>query len=120
MKRIAAIFGGLAVILGALGAHALKDLLDPTAMESFKTATMYQLFHAIALIALPSSEKFVWTARCWIAGIFLFSFSIYGLVLDELVGVNLAILGPITPLGGLFIIAGWISLWFAYPNKTSH
>lgn len=120
MKRIAAIFGGLAVILGALGAHALKDLLDATAMESFKTATMYQLFHAIALIALPSSEKFIWTARCWIAGIFLFSFSIYGLVLDELVGVNLSFLGPITPLGGLFLIAGWISLWFAYPNKTSH
>lgn len=120
MKRIAAIFGGLAVILGALGAHALKDLLDATAMESFKTATMYQLFHAIALIALPSSEKFIWTARCWIAGIFLFSFSIYGLVLDELVGVNLSFLGPITPLGGLLLIAGWISLWFAYPNKTSH
>ena len=120
MKRIAAIFGGLAVILGALGAHALKDLLDATAMESFKTATMYQLFHAIALIALPSSEKFIWTARCWIAGIFLFSFSIYGLVLDELVGINLSFLGPITPLGGLFLIAGWISLWFAYPNKTSH
>ena len=120
MKRIAAIFGGLAVILGALGAHALKDLLDATAMESFKTATMYQLFHAIALIALPSSEKFIWTARCWIAGIILFSFSIYGLVLDELVGVNFSFLGPITPLGGLFLIAGWISLWFAYPNKTSH
>ena len=120
MKRIAAIFGGLAVILGALGAHALKDLLDATAMESFKTATMYQLFHAIALIALPSSEKFIWTARCWIAGIILFSFSIYGLVLDELVGVNFSFLGPITPLGGLILIAGWISLWFAYPNKTSH
>jgi uncharacterized membrane protein YgdD (TMEM256/DUF423 family) len=89
-------------------------------MESFRTATMYQLFHAIALIALPSSEKFIWTARCWIAGIFLFSFSIYGLVLDELVGVNFSFLGPITPLGGLFLIAGWISLWFAYPNKTSH
>jgi len=120
MKRIAAIFGGLAVILGALGAHALKDLLDATAMESFKTATMYQLFHAIALVALPSSEKFIWTARCWIAGTLLFSGSIYLLVFDDLLGMNLSIIGPITPLGGLFLMAGWISLWFAYPNKTSH
>ena len=120
MKRIAAIFGGLAVILGALGAHALKDLLDATAMESFKTATMYQLFHAIALVALPSSEKFIWTARCWIAGTLLFSGSIYLLVFDYLLGMNLSIIGPITPLGGLFLIAGWIALWFAYPNKTSH
>ena len=120
MKRIAAIFGGLAVILGALGAHALKDLLDTTAMESFKTATMYQLFHAIALVALPSNEKFIWTARFWIAGILLFSGSIYFLVFDELIGMNLSIIGPITPFGGLFLIAGWISLWFAYPNKTSH
>ena len=120
MKRIAAIFGGLAVILGALGAHALQEVLAPQALDSFKTATTYQLFHAIALIALPSSEKFIWTARCWVAGILLFSFSIYGLALDELVGLNLSFLGPITPLGGLFLIAGWISLWFAYPNKTSH
>ncbi|MGB2445723.1 MAG: DUF423 domain-containing protein, partial [Schleiferiaceae bacterium] len=93
MKRIAAIFGGLAVILGALGAHALKDLLDTTAMESFKTATMYQLFHAIALVALPSNEKFIWTARFWIAGILLFSGSIYFLVFDELIGMNLSFIG---------------------------
>ena len=120
MKRFAAIFGGLAVILGALGAHALKDLLDTNAMESFKTATMYQLFHAIALLALPNEPKFLWTARSWIGGILLFSGSIYLLVFDEIIGMNLSFIGPITPLGGLFLIAGWISLWFAYPNKTSH
>ena len=50
MKRIAAIFGGLAVILGALGAHALQEVLAPQALDSFKTATTYQLFHAIALL----------------------------------------------------------------------
>jgi uncharacterized membrane protein YgdD (TMEM256/DUF423 family) len=120
MKRIAAIFGGLAVILGALGAHTLKDLLDANAMESFRTATMYQLFHAIALVAIPNDSKFTWTVRCWVSGTLLFSGSIYLLVFDELVGINLSVIGPITPLGGLFLIAGWISLWFAYPNKTSH
>ena len=120
MKRIAAIFGGIAIILGALGTHALKDLLDATAMESFRTATLYQLFHAIALLALPNESRFLWTTRCWSAGILLFSGSIYLLVFDDLLGMNLSIIGPITPLGGLFLIAGWISLWFAYPNKTSH
>lgn len=120
MKRIAAIFGGFAVILGALGAHALEDLLDATAMESFRTATMYQLFHAIALVALPNDSKFIWTVRCWVTGILLFSGSIYLLVFDELMDMNLSFIGPITPLGGLFLIAGWVSLWFAYPNKTSH
>lgn len=120
MKRIAAIFGGLAVILGALGAHALKDLLDATAMESFRTATMYQLFHAIAIVALPNDSKFIWTVRCWATGILLFSGSIYLLVFDELMDMNLSFIGPITPLGGLFLIAGWVSLWLAYPNKTSH
>lgn len=118
MKRIAAIFGGLAVILGALGAHALKEVLTPQALESFKTATTYQLFHAIALIALPSSEKFIWTARFWIAGILLFSFSIYGLALDDLVGVNLSLLGPITPLGGVSLVLGWGFLWKSWTNDS--
>src|SRR6056300_1266759 len=107
MKRIAAIFGGLAVILGALGAHALQEVLAPQSLESFKTATTYQLYHAIALIALPSSEKFIWTARCWVAGILLFSFSIYGIALDELVGLNLSFLGHIKTIGGLSLILGW-------------
>jgi len=118
MKKIAAIFGGLAVILGALGAHALKDVLDADAMESFKTATMYQLFHAIALIAIPNQRRFRWTARFWVAGILLFSFSIYLLVFDDLIGWDLFFLGPITPIGGLCLIVGWGMLWFAWPNNS--
>lgn len=118
MKRIAAIFGGLAVILGAIGAHILKDILEPDSLESFKTGTTYQLFHAIAIMALPTNSKFLWTARLWIFGILLFSFSIYLLVFDELLGLNLSFLGPITPLGGLSLIAGWIFLWFAWTDKT--
>ena len=119
MKKIAALLGALAVILGSLGTHMLADLLETNAMDSFKTATMYQLFHAIALVALPNNSKFIWTARSWVAGILLFSGSIYLLVLDELIGMNLSIIGPITPLGGLFLITGWFVLWFAFPNKTS-
>lgn len=120
MKKNAALLGALAVVLGALGAHMLRDLLDTNVMDSFQTATMYQLFHAIALVALPTEPRFLWTARCWGVGILFFSGSIYLLVFDELMGMNLSFIGPITPIGGLFLIAGWILLWFAYANKTSH
>ena len=119
MKKIAALLGALYVIFGTLGATVLRNLLDTNAMESFKTATMYQLFHAIALLTLPNDSKFIWTARCWVAGILLFSGSIYLLVLDELMGMNLYY-WSVTPLGGLFLITGWFVLWFAFPNKTSN
>ena len=110
--------GASAVIFGALGTHTLSELLGANAINSFKTATMYQLFHAIALIALPNDSKFIWTARFWVVGILLFSGSIYILVLDELIKLNLSILGPITPLGGLTLIAGWCFLWFTFHNKS--
>ena len=118
MKKIAAILGALAVILGALGAHSLREVLEVDSMDSFKTATMYQLFHAIALIAIPNQRRFRWTARFWVAGILLFSFSIYLLVFDELIGWDLFFLGPITPIGGLCLIVGWGMLWFAWPNNS--
>jgi uncharacterized membrane protein YgdD (TMEM256/DUF423 family) len=118
MKKIAAVLGALAVILGALGAHSLREVLDVDSMDSFKTATMYQLFHAIALIAIPNQRRFRWTARFWVAGILLFSFSIYLLVFDDLIGWDLFFLGPITPIGGLCLIVGWGMLWFAWPNNS--
>ena len=118
MKKIAAILGALAVILGALGAHSLREVLEVDSMDSFKTATMYQLFHAIALIAIPNQRRFRWTARFWVAGILLFSFSIYLLVFDDLIGWDLFFLGPITPIGGLCLIVGWGMLWFAWPNNS--
>ena len=118
MKKIATVLGALAVILGALGAHSLREVLDVDSMDSFKTATMYQLFHAIALIAIPNQQRFRWTARFWVAGIFLFSFSIYLLVFDDLIGCDLFFLGPITPIGGLCLIVGWGMLWFAWPNNS--
>jgi len=95
MKKFAALFGALAVMLGALGAHTLRDVLDVNAMNSFKTAATYQLFHSIALIALPNDPKFNWTMRCWVTGIILFSGSIYLLVFDELMGINLSLLVPL-------------------------
>jgi uncharacterized membrane protein YgdD (TMEM256/DUF423 family) len=110
MKNTIAILGALAVALGALGAHVLKDVLDPTSMASFKTAVLYHLFHTIALFALTRSSYKKLTARLWLSGILLFSGSIYLLSTDELMGLSFAFLGPITPLGGVLLIGGWLSL----------
>lgn len=112
---IAALFCLIAVILGAMAAHGLKPLLSEQAMESFQTGVRYQFYHGLALFGLfflkPWSHKLLsWTKRLWLLGCLLFSGSIYGLTLLPLVGVNAKLLGPITPIGGTLMIAGWICL----------
>ncbi len=111
----AAIFGALAIILGAFGAHALKKQFTPELMQSFETGVKYQMYHAIVLLLLgfqlplqtTLEQAMVW---CFIIGILLFSFSIYGLCISSAKGNKIKILGPITPLGGLCLLAGWILL----------
>ena len=108
----ASIYGMLSVILGALGAHAFKQILSPEKLFSFETGVHYQMCHAIVLLAIglflsfsTSIEK--WAAICIILGVFLFSFSIYFLTFADHWGINLRFLGPVTPVGGMFMIAGW-------------
>lgn len=112
--RTAGILAGIAVILGALGAHALKETLSPQELESFETAVRYQMWHALALFALSrwsSDLKFTnWIYRLWLSGVILFSGSIYLLSTDHLYNLKLSFLGPVTPLGGLAMIAGWFLL----------
>lgn len=110
MKKTIAILGALAVVLGAFGAHTLKEVLEPSTLTSYQTGVQYHLLHTVALLALINKPKHLWTQRLWIAGIVLFSGSIYLLSLDELLGMNLSFLGPITPLGGVAFIAGWLML----------
>ena len=110
--RVAAAFGMLGVVLGAFGAHALRSRLAPEQLASWSTAVHYQLFHAIVLLALGlygAATGRSLGASPWLfaVGIVLFSGSIYGLVLG-----SWRWLGPVTPLGGVAMIAGWISLWF--------
>jgi uncharacterized membrane protein YgdD (TMEM256/DUF423 family) len=116
MKSFIPFFGASAVILGALGAHALQDVLSPEEMASFKTAVLYQLVHSVALLAVANDENRKSTMRLWMLGILFFSFSIYLLVFDRLLGINLRILGPLTPIGGVLFVAGWLSLW--WPKKA--
>ncbi len=107
-----ALYGFLAVILGAFGAHALKKKLTPEQLQSFETGVKYQMYHAILLVVLGFGLNFqtpleTYMALCFILGTFLFSFSIYGLILSASAGKKLRFLGPITPLGGLLLVIGW-------------
>lgn len=110
IKTLAAIFGATGIALGALGAHALQEILSPSELASFKSGVIYQLIHALALLALLNGEHKALTVRLWTWGTCLFSGSIYLLVIDDLLGISLSFLGPLTPVGGLLFIAGWLSL----------
>lgn len=105
----------LAVILGAFGAHKLKELVPPETVSSFQTGVQYQMYHSLALILVAICfEKFPnrflkWTGACFLIGILFFSGSLYllaGLKATDQVGLKG--LGLITPIGGLFFILGWL------------
>jgi len=117
---ISVIFGGTAVGLGALGAHFLKSkmhlgLITADQLSAFDTATKYQLFHAIVLLIISllsedkSSKWLKMSISFFILGILLFCFSIYFLSTRSISGFqHLSFLGPVTPVGGLLLIIGWI------------
>lgn len=119
MKRftltIASFLGLLSIILGAFGAHAFKEILSVEKLQSFETGVRYQMYAAIYLLIVGFFLNFEsnfekWISRTMMIGTFLFSFSIYFLSFQEVWGVNLKFLGPITPLGGLFMIISWFLL----------
>ena len=119
----AAILGGFAVVFGAFGAHALKKILNEEHLKSFETGVKYQMYHAIVLLFIgynfnleAASEKYM--VYSFMAGIILFSFSIYGLVISSAKNKKLKFLGPITPLGGLLLIIGWGLLFYNILNMT--
>lgn len=112
----ASIFGITGIALGALGAHALKAYLTANQLASFETGVRYQIYHALFLMALAaldytgvlSNTRII--RNLVIGGVILFSFSIYGLALQIVLGANLRFLGPITPIGGIILIAAWLLL----------
>ena len=106
---LASLAGGLAVVLGAFGAHALKDRLEPAMLAAFNTAVHYQMLHATVVLVImlltrttDSPGFLLGAAGSMLAGILLFSGSLYVLVLW-----GWRWLGPITPLGGALLIIGW-------------
>ncbi len=104
--------GMITVILGALGSHALKEVLSPEQLESFTIGVRYQMTHVLLLMIVLLTSYFdedVKQTSFWltIVGILLFSGSIYFLNLQQLLRVKLSFLGPVTPIGGLFLITNW-------------
>lgn len=120
-----ALMGGLAVVLGAFGAHGLKKIVPPETVATFQTGVQYQMYHALALLfagmlyAKAHMPLMKWAGICFIAGIILFSGSLYLITLLKARNtVGLSGIGLITPFGGLFFIAGWLLLFFSV-LKTS-
>lgn len=111
---IAAVSGLIAVVLGAFGAHGLKGRLEPKLLDAFETGVRYQFFHTFALIAVAllieklGAAQLVPAGWLFAIGIVLFSGSLYLLAVT-----SWKWLGPITPLGGLLFIAGWVMLLIA-------
>lgn len=107
------LIGVLGIILGAFGAHGLENLLDTDALQTFETGVKYQMYHALFLLVLggtgllPSKKKRL-PFYLILAGIFLFSFSIYFLATNTLTGFDFKTIGFVTPIGGLLLILGWI------------
>jgi len=111
------VFGTLAVILGAFGAHGLEKLVDADAIQSYETGVRYQMYHALFLLILANTN-FVSEKKKSIIfylitlGVILFSFSIFLLATNDLTSFDFKKIGLLTPLGGLLLILGWIVLGF--------
>ena len=123
MRTIAGALGLTGVILGALGAHALKSKLASAAMtEVWQTAVHYQLIHAVAILAItlglsprtPSSKALNIATVAWAVGVLLFSGSLYILALG-----GPRWLGPITPLGGVALLIGWVCVLISARTSTA-
>lgn len=114
----ASFFGVLAVILGAFGAHGLEGKISEYHLGTWKTANEYQFYHTFALLFLSTfsrakSQSIRISFIAFTIGIVLFSGSLYLLSIKTLLGIDIPLLGPITPIGGLCFIIGWIGLFVA-------
>lgn len=124
---IAGISGALCVGLGAMGAHALQEKLPAENREVFETAVKYHFYHTLALVLACilsgkiQSKLINYSSYLFMAGIILFSFSLYFLALRPVLGIeNMKWIGAITPFGGMSFILAWLLLGFSAikSNKT--
>lgn len=111
MAFFGALFGAIGVIMGAFGAHALKEKISPAALNAYEVGVRYQLFHALALFATAwiytqyPHLLVAFTGWLFIIGTLLFSGSLYLLAIT-----GLRFFGPITPIGGALLVLGWLLL----------
>lgn len=121
---IAAILGIIAIILGAFGAHKLKELLNPEALNAFETGVKYQIYHAFFLFFIGTTTLLTDKAKTTIfyltiTGVLLFSGSIYLLSTRELTNIDFRTIGILTPIGGLFMITAWTYLMLNILKKRA-
>jgi len=107
-----AVLGLIAIILGAFGAHALKETLDANQLASFETGVRYEMYHAIFLLVIGSTSHVPEKAKRNIyyfvlSGVVLFSGSIYLLATRNITGLDIRAIGMVTPIGGLLMICAW-------------
>lgn len=113
---IAAISGMLAVAFGAMAAHKLKELITPYQIEIFQKGVTYQFYHTFAMVAAAllldrfGNKQFYSAGILFLTGVLCFSGSLYILALNDFLNISTKIIGPVTPIGGLFFIAGWAVL----------
>lgn len=112
-------FGVLSVIIGAIGAHALTPLLDDAQLASFETGAKYQMYHALLLLLLvviPIQKQRLQHVIFWllVAGIILFSWSIFLLSTNHLTRINFKPIALLTPLGGFLLIFAWLVLFYTF------
>lgn len=118
---VASLTAGIAVMVGAFGAHGLEDKINPDSLASYKTGVFYHFIHALAsllsllLFQMFPNKHFKQAAVIFLLGVLCFSGSIYLLTTRELTGIGFtSILGPITPFGGLLFILAWCTLAFGF------
>ena len=115
--KLVAVLGALAVVMGAFGAHFLKERLNEIQLISYKTGVSYHFYHTLAMLALITLSDRIETKILSLSlffftiGILFFSGSLYLLACREVIGLGFyKWLGPITPIGGIFFILGWLNL----------
>ena len=119
---VAAFLGVTAIILGAFGAHALKKVLSVEQLTTFEVGVRYQMYHALFLLFvgtfafLGEKERSI-IFYLTIVGILFFSGSIYLLATNTITNLKTKFLGPITPIGGLFLVSAWVYLFYAVLSK---
>ena len=111
----ACILTAMTIAIGAFGAHGLKELVNANALNTFETGVRYQMYHSLALLIIGFTTSIPTGTRRWVfwffvLGMIFFSGSIYALALNELLPFDVSFLGPITPIGGLLFITGWLRL----------
>ena len=119
---LGAVLGFTAVLLGAFGAHGLQKIVEPAAVDSFETGVRYQMYHAFLALLVggvftisPKAKKTLFYLL--LAGVLLFSGSIYLLSTQAATGVDFTSIALLTPLGGLLLILGWGVLIVQFVKK---